>query len=123
MKKTTPQLKCDRPKGTAHRGWAGCDNCWVAFCGHSRLTKPNPHWRKLHGICRYEHCIETQHAGMENTPKSCPIFGHDCPGGARSAAACRKQLKDEVQKRKPGRDIDAKKLRERIAKSTKGKRL
>lgn len=97
-----PITKCTRPKDTPHRSWPDCDRCWVANCGYSRLKKANPHWRtQKHAICRYEHCIENMPLGPDRTAKSCPIFGHNCPGGARSAEACRRQVERERKSKAP----------------------
>ena len=38
-------------------------------------------------ICPYEHCIELMPL-EETTEKSCPIWGHDCPGGKGQIDAC-----------------------------------
>ncbi|MEM2959701.1 MAG: hypothetical protein QW261_15475 [Candidatus Jordarchaeaceae archaeon] len=36
----------------------------------------------------YEHCIENMPLTMERTGESCPLFGHNCPGGEEQVAAC-----------------------------------
>lgn len=77
-------------------------NCWVAHCGYSRLLKPNPYWKEQKGICRYEHCIENRPVSSPRTSRSCPLFGHDCPDGSRSAKACLVQM-DQLEKRLEGR--------------------
>ena len=38
-------------------------------------------------VCEYEHCIEHMPLG-EPSDDSCPLFGHDCPGGRRRIATC-----------------------------------
>lgn len=100
MKKiVAPISECPR-RGGLRTKCPRASNCWVATCGHSKLKKPNPYWRDQHGICRWEHCIENQpHYEDRPIAKSCPIFGHDCPGGARAATACRAQ-RDRMSKRR-----------------------
>ena len=85
-----PIGKCTRPDDTEHRRWPDCDRCWVAGCGYSRYTEPNPHWSdQPHAICKFEHCIENQPIRLNRDDRSCPVFGHDCPGGTKQAAKCR----------------------------------
>lgn len=91
---TNPVTKCTRKSDETRdrRLCLDADNCWVARCGYSRLLDPNPYWRDQNGICRYQHCIETMPI---RTPReelySCPLFGHDCPGGQEAVYACREQ--------------------------------
>ncbi len=41
-----------------------------------------------HGLsCPYEHCIELM--PLEGGEISCPVFGHDCPGGPSQVQVCR----------------------------------
>lgn len=95
-----PITKC-ASKGRLRSKCDLADHCWVANCGYSKLLKPNPHWKEQHGICRWEHCIEWQPIGCTQTAKSCPIFGHDCPGGSVSASACRRQRDASFKKGRP----------------------
>lgn len=48
----------------------------------------NPNWKRQKAICGYEHCIELMSISEETTKKSCPIFGHDCPGGKEMVKKC-----------------------------------
>lgn len=50
----------------------------------------NHAFEQMGHICPYEYCIETQplHPTAEGD-KSCPLFGHDCPGGVWQAFFCR----------------------------------
>ena len=49
----------------------------------------NSNWKKQKAICGYEHCIELMpHSGRKKSKESCPIFGHNCPGGKSMVAKC-----------------------------------
>lgn len=42
--------------------------------------------------CLYEHCIENMPLSRDNTDKSCPTFGHDCPGGEFQVKKCTEEI-------------------------------
>lgn len=93
---------CTRPYNVNNSEWADCDICFVAFCGYSRCFEPNPKWEEQGGICKFEHCIENMELTEETTEKSCPIFGHNCPGGEEQVIECNKDLEEKwkrVEKR------------------------
>ena len=49
--------------------------------GYSIDVSPNTDYVK-HGLfCEWEHCIEWMPLREEVTAPSCPVFGHNCPGG------------------------------------------
>ena len=58
----------------------------------------NHTFEQMGHMCHYEYCIETQplHPTADGN-KSCPIFGHDCPGGVWQAFVCR--MNDEQPRR------------------------
>lgn len=60
---------------------------WSFALGYSLDFSANSHWREQGLLCKYEHCIE-QMPIEESTAESCPVFGHDCPGGQEAVAAC-----------------------------------
>jgi hypothetical protein len=49
---------------------------------------PNPNFEKQGLECEWEHCIEFMPLTARATKKSCPIFGHNCPGGIEKVAEC-----------------------------------
>jgi len=59
---------------------------WVKKYGEERGVgwaedfKANKDFKEMGLVCAYEHCIEHMPLSEEPTEKSCPIFGHDCPG-------------------------------------------
>jgi hypothetical protein len=57
--------------------------------GYSLDLSPNPDWEEQGLICLYEHCIEHMPLSAENTDLSCPVFGHDCPGGRSEVEICK----------------------------------
>lgn len=85
--------KCTRPKDVNQDEWNDCNICLFAKCGHSRCFEPNPKRKKQKGICIYEHCIENMEITEKPTIESCPVFGHNCPGGEKQAQYCSAQLK------------------------------
>ncbi|KKK95099.1 hypothetical protein LCGC14_2676210 [marine sediment metagenome] len=65
----------------------------------------NPDWEKHKAICGYEHCIELMPLEHKNT--SCPIFGHNCPGGVAMVKECKSQIEDIPEERIYQGDINA----------------
>ena len=57
---------------------------YAKYSGHNYAFEQMGH------VYPYEYCIETQplHPTADGS-KSCPMFGHDCPGGAWQAFFCR----------------------------------
>ena len=57
---------------------------YAQHVGHNHAFEQMGH------MCPYEYCIETQplHPTADGN-KSCPVFGHDCPGGVWQAFFCR----------------------------------
>ncbi|MGD0280250.1 MAG: DUF4145 domain-containing protein [Smithella sp.] len=59
--------------------------------GYSIRVYPNYCFQDQGLSCEYEHCIEHFPIQEENGGGSCPLFGHDCPGGAAQVAFCKNQ--------------------------------
>ena len=43
-------------------------------------------------LCPYEHCIELMPVSDHPTGKSCPAWGHNCPGGTNQVEACKSDM-------------------------------
>lgn len=56
--------------------------------GCSLNVEPNPHYEDQGLVCEYEHCIENMPISEESTERSCPFWGHDCPGGTDRVSSC-----------------------------------
>lgn len=56
--------------------------------GYVTIKQFNYAYQKQWLICPWEHCIELFPL-PEERHSSCPVFGHDCPGGATQATQCR----------------------------------
>jgi hypothetical protein len=59
--------------------------------GYSLNLAPNERWETEGLICRFEHCIERMPLRSERWEGSCPVFGHDCPGGTEQVNTCKSQ--------------------------------
>jgi hypothetical protein len=59
--------------------------------GYSENMEPLEDWKEKGMTCPYEHCIERSPLRLEQHEGSCPVYGHDCPGGASKARACRER--------------------------------
>jgi len=70
-----------------------------ARSGYTKYFGFNPNWKKQKALCGYEHCIELMYIGAKRTKKSCPLFGHNCPGGKAMVDKCRKTLEDVPEER------------------------
>ena len=46
-------------------------------------------WREKGMFCPYEHCIEMSPLRLGRDELSCPVFGHDCPGGEKQVGFCK----------------------------------
>jgi hypothetical protein len=65
------------------------DNLNKSFStGYSIKLFPNTDYKKDNLSCEWEHCIELMPLTIEDTKLSCPVFGHNCPGGSEKAAKC-----------------------------------
>lgn len=62
--------------------------------GYSVDFSPNPDYVKHGLICEWEHCIEWMPLTEESTKYSCPVFGHNCPGGVEKVSKCGKTIGD-----------------------------
>lgn len=62
--------------------------------GYSIDFSTNPDY-KQHGLaCEWEHCIELMPLTEEETQNSCPLWGHNCPGGIDKISECHKTIDD-----------------------------
>ena len=50
-------------------------------------------------ICEWEHCIELMPLPPDRNSKSCPVFGHECPGGSGQVLKCDKGIEDIPKER------------------------
>ena len=55
--------------------------------GYSKNHEYNEDFEEMGLACPYEHCIETCEL-KENSPTSCSVFGHSCPGGLGQIISC-----------------------------------
>jgi len=62
--------------------------------GYSIDFSPNPDYARHGLICEWEHCIEQMPITAETTESSCPVFGHNCPGGVERVSKCDKTIDD-----------------------------
>jgi hypothetical protein len=62
--------------------------------GYSIDYSPNLDFEKHRLLCEWEHCIEWMPLTEERTEISCPVFGHNCPGGVEKVSVCEKQITD-----------------------------
>ena len=62
--------------------------------GYSINFNPNPDYEEQGLMCPWQHCIEQTPLRPENSETSCPIFGHDCPGGIEQVKVCQKMNDD-----------------------------
>lgn len=67
--------------------------------GYSLKFFPNEEYESQNLICQWNHCIEWMPLRKKRDENSCPLFGHDCPGGPETAHACRKMKDDILQNR------------------------
>ena len=48
-------------------------------------------------FCEYEYCIEEM--PLTHGKSSCPVWGHDCPGGCAKVETCGKEISDMPKER------------------------
>ena len=48
-------------------------------------------------FCEYEYCIEEM--PLVHGELSCPVWGHDCPGGVAKVGTCGKTINDVPKER------------------------
>lgn len=56
--------------------------------GWSLNFRANPNFREQGLLCEWEHCVEYLPLQRHRNELSCPVWGHDCPGGIEVAKAC-----------------------------------
>lgn len=57
--------------------------------GYSINIFENPDYAENGFSCEWEHCIEHSPVERETSEKSCPLWGHNCPGGLVTLTNCR----------------------------------
>ena len=62
-----------------------------------RTYQPMLDYRELGLFCEYEYCIED--LPLDHGDLSCPVWGHDCPGGISKINSCKKRITDIPEKR------------------------
>lgn len=67
--------------------------------GYSINFQPNPGYKQQGLLCEWEHCVERFPLREERDDRSCPVFGHDCPGGLGTRTKCQKSINDIPSKR------------------------
>jgi hypothetical protein len=67
--------------------------------GYSIDFSPNLEYNKHGLLCEWEHCIEWMPLTSELTNLSCPVFGHNCPGGIEKVTRCDNSIDDLPPKR------------------------
>jgi hypothetical protein len=67
--------------------------------GYSIAFTPNPDYERHGLVCEWEHCIEWMPLSEKRTKYSCPVFGHNCPGGLAQISRCSKTINDVPKER------------------------
>ena len=62
--------------------------------GYSIDFSPNLDYKNHGLLCEWEHCIEWMPLSARPTKRSCPVFGHNCPGGIEKVSVCEKGVTD-----------------------------
>ncbi len=66
-----------------------------SFCtGYSINFQPNRDYEAQGLSCEWEHCIEHFPVREDPDDRTCPIWGHDCPGGIGTRMECQKSIDD-----------------------------
>lgn len=67
--------------------------------GYSINFEANKDYARQDLLCEWEHCVEHFPLEEKETELSCPVFGHDCPGGIEARKACDRNINDIPEKR------------------------
>ena len=62
------------------------------------MFKPMEDYAKKGLFCEYEYCIEEMPL-EDRGESSCPVFGHNCPGGKERVKTCGKTIDDIPKER------------------------
>ncbi len=62
--------------------------------GYSINLTRNKAYKEQGLLCEWEHCVERFPLSDPPRQLSCPVFGHDCPGGMVARQACDKTIPD-----------------------------
>ncbi len=62
--------------------------------GYSINFFPNEEYENQGLFCEWEHCIEWMPLTEETTELSCPVWGHNCPGGIKLISSCENKNKE-----------------------------
>lgn len=62
--------------------------------GYSINFQPNSDYEEHGLLCEWEHCVEHFPLREKGDDRSCPVFGHDCPGGIGTRTKCQKSIED-----------------------------
>lgn len=62
-----------------------------------KIFKPMEDYINKGLFCEYEYCIEEQ--PLEHGELSCPVWGHDCPGGIAKIETCGKRISNVPEER------------------------
>ncbi len=63
------------------------------------MFKPMEDYAKKGLFCEYEYCIEEMPLMEERGGLSCPVWGHNCPGGKERVKTCGKTIDDIQEER------------------------
>ena len=67
--------------------------------GYSLDLSPNNDYENQGLFCEWEHCIEWMPLSKKDTELSCPVWGHNCPGGIEKISKCGKTTEDFPRER------------------------
>ncbi len=67
--------------------------------GYSINFDANKDYEQQGLLCEWEHCVEHFPLKERETELSCPVFGHDCPGGIEARKSCGRNIEDIPKKR------------------------
>lgn len=67
--------------------------------GYSINFDSNKDYAQQGLFCEWEHCVEHFPPEEEKTGLSCPVFGHDCPGGIEARKPCKRTIDNIPKKR------------------------
>jgi len=66
--------------------------------GYSINFTPVENYEECGLMCEWEHCIEHMPLAHPSTDLSCPVFGHDCPGGKSLSLRCGSAMEESDSK-------------------------